>query len=208
MGSRATSFSDELGQSNADNPVVAVKVGNRRRMLRLATAAAHHALEAKIGRVRDLQAYHRYLVGMEAFRRDEERGLGHFCAVQWPHWRPTLLTAHLVEDLRDLGLARRPCKHISNGENTIENVIGILYALEGSSLGARILANDAKNIGLHSDYGARHLYYQTASSSSWKGYLYILEYEVNLQMERVITAAKATFGRAGHVFDEVGYDFM
>ncbi len=189
--------------ATVDDPVTALRRGNRRKLLRLATAAAHDALEAKIGRFRDLQAYRRYLLGMHAFRRDMERGLEEFCTERWPHWHPTLLTACLAADLNDLGLVQMPCKRTSCIEDAAEHVIGVLYVLEGSSLGARLLVNDASDVGLRADYGARHLHHQNASPRAWKSFLEILENEVPLDMEQVVTAAQATFGRAGQAFDEV-----
>ena len=48
--------------------------------------------------------------------------------------------------------------------------VGLLYVLEGSSLGARLLAKRAEALGFSADFGARHLFSQARNFSNWRAF--------------------------------------
>ncbi len=150
-----------------------------------------------------MASYRRYLLGMPRFRQAAESGVKDACAARWPQWQPTLLSPALADDLNDLAMpgmpnAGAPCIH---GET--DHLLGMLYVLEGASLGARLLIKDARALGLDGQHGARHLQAQFNSLNAWRDYLAILDGAADLNMDRVIESARGAFLRARQAFDDV-----
>ena len=78
--------------------------------------------------------------------------------------------------------------------------MGMVYVLEGSGLGARVLFKRAEALGLTRDFGARHLAAQVASPDSWREFLAVLEHAEPLDMARVADASMLTFEHAERAF--------
>jgi heme oxygenase (biliverdin-IX-beta and delta-forming) len=75
-------------------------------------------------------------------------------------------------------------------------LVGVLYVLEGSSLGARVIARDAYHLGLCATYGARHLGRQVQALETWRGLLALLEDGDTFNLASAVAAANAVFDTA------------
>jgi heme oxygenase len=151
---------------------------SRRFALKAATAEAHERVEGVVraaGMFDTLDGYRRYVAATWALRTRFEGLLDmNGAAAIWPLW-PTRRIAHLAEqDMADLGILPRPEEFapstLSSGE-----LLGVLYVLEGSSLGARLLLRSVSRLGLSADNGARHLHAQAGEASAWRGFVEVLE---------------------------------
>lgn len=174
---------------------------SRRDILRAETAGAHAALEAELGPIDSRAAYLRYLCGLYAFRSAYEAVVA---ACDWPlgwiGWMPTTLASALAADLADVGkvdaVERISSIAAPDIRNDIDALLGTLYVLEGSSLGARVLVGSARGLGFHGTYGARHLERQATALDNWKAFLDSLNSAPSLNMATVISSAVTTFEHA------------
>jgi heme oxygenase (biliverdin-IX-beta and delta-forming) len=173
---------------------------SRRQILRGETARAHAALEEVVGRIDSLPSYVRYLRGMHAFRAPIEAALA---AVAWPPmlgaWRPTCIAPALAADLADLEAQPLPQREpVSDLDSA--GLLGVLYVLEGSSLGARLIARDARRLGLSDAHGARHLGVQIQALGTWGALLALLEIPLEdggpINVASAVAAANAAFDAA------------
>ena len=148
-----------------------------------------------------LDAYKRYLAGSYDFRRPLEERVAHLATAAGLSWEPTVLHPLLAQDQRDLQcpppefVATEPAT-----SNDVEGLMGALYVLEGSSIGARLLSDRAHKLGLHGGHGARHLERQHSAVQNWRSFLASLEATPHLEMERVIASAIAAFECAHRAF--------
>ncbi|MBC2774066.1 biliverdin-producing heme oxygenase [Rhizobium sp. AQ_MP] len=142
----------------------------RRTALKEATSQAHAALDAMVGNFKTLDDYKRYLTGIATFRLPVEAWLSQTdLPAELDGYQPHMVQSELEADLADLDTARpknQPAFHPPEGEG----VVGLLYVLEGSSLGARLLAKRAEALGLSAEFGARHLFSQARNFSSWRAF--------------------------------------
>ena len=173
--------------------------GTRRWLLRERTAEAHAAVDAAIGSFSDRRSYEVYLQQMYSFRVPIERALD---ALAWPSWlgtwRSKAVGDLLAADLADLGLTPAPlppCGLDLDGDG----LLGVLYVLEGSSLGARLLYRRAEALGFSAEFGARHLA-QASGPDSWRDFLGLLETPDGLDLEEATAASLATFRVAEAAF--------
>lgn len=145
-----------------DNPT-------RRSVLKTQTAAAHQALDDMIGGFTDLDAYRRYLAGMARFRLPLEVWLRQQAPLpsDLGDWQPEFYTADILADLEDLTV-ELPEAATPFAPPAGDGVIGLHYVLEGSALGARLLAKRSEKIGLSAERGARHIFRQAGNLSSWR----------------------------------------
>lgn len=74
------------------------------------------------------------------------------------------------------------------------SALGVLYVLEGSSLGAKLLRRDADKLGFDAHFGARHLAKQ--DSASWKDFVARLDQCTAEDLASATEAAHATFAMA------------
>lgn len=178
------------------------QVTSPRHALRERTAGTHAALDLRIGPLDTLDRYARYLRGMHAFRAPLEEALAGTALPGWfAGWRPLALGPALTADLADLGLgAGVPAAAAPPGVEESSTLLGVLYVLEGSALGARLLIRQARALGLSAQHGARHLALQTADTRSWRAFLALLERHPAIDLERAVGAATATFALAHDAF--------
>ena len=174
--------------------------------LRELTRDDHETLDALVGEFTDRQAYQRYVEGMAAFRGGVERRLAD---VDYPEtfgdWRPGLISPELSQDLDDLGLeAPRPPVAFDLPVDR-DGLLGVLYVLEGSALGARLLVRRAAALGFSNDHGARHLAAQTARPESWTRFVALLDGLAPSGIETAAHAARRTFAAAIDAFNGIGY---
>jgi heme oxygenase len=110
-------------------------------------------------------------------------------------WRPTLIAADLARDLADLQAEPLPEEEAAADADDA-GLFGTLYVMEGSSLGARVIAKDASKLGLGDHYGARHLGRQHAALETWHAFLALLEDGDSLNLASVVDSANAVFDTA------------
>lgn len=179
----------------------------RRFLVRDRTSLSHAKVEATVGSFETVDAYRRYLRGSYIFRRGLTQRLA---AVRWPEqlslWiGPDQLPDLMRQDMQDLDMAP-PSNSAHDGlpamASDLESLLGTLYVVEGSSLGARVLYRRAQKLGLSEHYGARHLAAQAQSSERWKRLLELIEAAPELDLERTVEASEATFRAVEHAFQD------
>lgn len=174
-------------------------------VLRESTRDDHEKLDSLVGAFTDRDAYARYLEGMTIFRGSVERRLAD---VEYPQifggWRPGLITAELRKDMADLGEAVPGTVTPFEMPKDLGGLLGVLYVLEGSALGARLLVRRASELGFSSGHGARHLAAQTARPESWTTFVGLLDDLTPSGVENAASAARMTFGAAIRAFDGIG----
>ncbi len=173
--------------------------GDRRWLLRERTAEAHAAVDAAIGSFSDRASYARYLQQIYAFRMPIERALD---TLAWPSrlgtWRAKAVGELIEADLADLGLAI-PALDDCALDLEGDGLLGVLYVLEGSSLGSRLLYRRAQALGFSAEFGAQHLAH-ASGPESWRDFLGLLETQDDLDLDEATAASLATFRAAGAAF--------
>ena len=154
-----------------------------------------------------MEAYKRYLRGSYLFRTVLDEQL---TDVHWPAqlslWASTDPLTHLMrQDMQDLDMV--PPQPVAPSSSPImgsdmESLLGTLYVVEGSSLGARVLYRRAQALGLSHVFGARHLAVQAQSNERWKRLLELLEAAPELDLDRTVEASKATFDAVERAFKD------
>ncbi|WP_141683947.1 biliverdin-producing heme oxygenase [Rhizobium sp. AC44/96] len=176
--------------------------GNERRFaLRKRTQTAHERLDAVVGGFDTIDDYRRYLIGLSAFRAAMDGALRR---VAWPagwSWRPTALARSLAGDAIDLGLPAIQQIRCDMDLNDRSVLLGALYVLEGSTLGARLLRQRAAKIGLDEDFGARHLATMSNDIAHWHSFLVLLDETADFDVERAAATANAVFALAIQCFE-------
>ncbi|MGV3552441.1 biliverdin-producing heme oxygenase [Rhizobium sp.] len=174
--------------------------------LRDLTRDDHERLDALVGDFTDDDAYARYLTGMTVFRDRVERRLSE---IDYPHtfgeWRPGLIADELKQDLADLGHDVPDNATPFDLPLDRDGLLGVLYVLEGSSLGARLLVRRAAELGYSADHGARHLAAQTSRPQTWSTFVAMLDGLAPSGLEKAAQAARMTFAAAIDAFSGIGY---
>ncbi len=174
----------------------------RRFALRERTSQLHAAVDAAVGSFETTAGYARYLSGIHRFRADVEKGLE---TVDWPQtfgaWRPQAVAALAKADLDDLGLRGRSGLSPVFDLADPSHLIGALYVLEGSSLGARVLYTRAQALGLSDSHGARHLALQANGLDNWRGFLTLLDAMDGFDLEGAVDGAEHVFRHAARAFE-------
>lgn len=160
--------------------------------LRQHTQDVHRQLDAAVGVLGDLGGYGAFLVNSFRFRRMIEPGLDRAGS-----WRPQSLLPELRLDLADLSLPLPPAEPGPPGQPAGESArIGALYVLEGSALGARLLFERARSLGLSGQRGARHLARQVAEPGRWRDFVEFIETRRDLEPAAVLAGARSAFETA------------
>ncbi|WP_426611723.1 biliverdin-producing heme oxygenase [Bradyrhizobium sp. McL0616] len=174
---------------------------DRRFKLREKTSQSHAALEGLIGAFDTIGDYHRYLRGMHSFRIPLEAWLS---SLTWPpvfgNWRPVMIGAALSADLADFSLQPHSMMDDFTLSPDPDSVFGTLYVLEGSMLGAKLLSNRARQLGLSESFGARHLGLQTSTPANWQMFLAVLEDSAQFNVDDASHAANRAFHVARSAF--------
>lgn len=183
------------------NIAAARNSGERRWQLRERTAAVHAELDELVGGFDSLEAYRRYVVGTARFRLPIESQIqADALPGQLSGWQPSLLSPLISADLDDLGIEAPPTGDVAAPRN-VHEWVGVLYVLEGSSLGARVLAKRAEAIGLGPAFGARHLFRQVKGAEhGWQPFLIAMERVSSLDIDIAAGAAILTFESAINAF--------
>ena len=175
---------------------------SRRFLLRERTARLHALVDSAVGSFETLEEYRHYVAGIHRFRDDMEGVTGDF--VDEGGWRPRRI-AHLAAlDLQDLGLSPLPAVKQEPVTDTPSGRLGALYVLEGATLGARILHQRARTLGLSAEHGARHLAAQAQGVENWRGFLDLLDRAAPFDLEAAVDGAERVFRHAVRAFDREG----
>ena len=181
-----------------------MKLNAKRFSLRELTREQHEELDASVGDLEDVHAYRRYLLGMAAFRKVVETPLtGMVLPTEFGAWRPTFIARKLTEDLDDLGLVEPAALPPFDMPRDVSGLLGVSYVLEGSALGARLLAKRAAALGFDAGRGARHLAAQTARPESWGHFQAMLEDVSFFDVNAAARSARETFAAAIRAFSKV-----
>ena len=168
--------------------------------LRGATDKLHRGLDTlmeQAGFLSDVSHYASYLTASHRARAAVETRLGVSDATAvYPAW-PRRQIVHLIEDdLTDLAAAI-PDRVAVAGVPPLSKggVLGVLYVLEGSAMGARIIGQRVAAIGMGPAFGARHLAHQAAEPGAWPAFLRALEAAplTDAEDESCVQEAMATF---------------
>lgn len=172
--------------------------------LRDHTRQAHQELDRTIGRLDSVDAYGNFLRASYAHRQPVERYLA---GADWPasfgDWRPTELGPLIAADLADIG-AEPPVSPSFDLSKDIACVVGVIYVLEGSALGAKLIRRMAGALGYDENHGARHLA-QQERLGSWRGLLAIMEHLESIDLAAAVRAAETTFEQAASAMRENGF---
>jgi heme oxygenase len=167
----------------------------RRSDLKQATSQAHQALDDMIGSFESEEDYARYLCGMARFRLPVEAWLSARPLPEgFDDWQPGLYGDELIADLAVFGLAP-PDDMPEFAPPAGDGLLGLLYVLEGSALGARLLAKRAEAIGFSETNGAQHLFAQARNFSNWRAF--------SARMENVCVYDK----RAAAAWADTAFDY-
>ncbi len=148
---------------------------DRRFALKRATNEAHERVESVVrdaGMFETRDGFRRYLAATYEMRARFERLLDRNNAGRvWADYPSRKIAGLVAQDIADLGgIAQDPDqaeeKSCSAGE-----LLGVMYVLEGSSLGARILVKSVADMGLSESYGARHLFKQAEDRGAWRSFI-------------------------------------
>lgn len=166
----------------------AMKDGSLRCVLMTETRDLHDRLDQAVGSFADAAAYRDFLSGSYRFRAAIEP------ALKDDGWQVQRLAPLIAQDLADLDQPRPalPDAPLLAGPAAQG---AACYVLEGSALGARLLARRAADHGFAADHGARHLAAQTASPHRWRQFLDWLE-DADIPVGQAATAAREVFGLA------------
>ena len=171
-------------------------------ILRERTNDVHVRLENAVGEFTNAETYIRYLEGMMIFRKGIERGLASAAAsAKIDGWRLGEIAPLLRQDLEDLGRIIPKAVLGFDLPHDRQGLLGVLYVLEGSGLGARVLKRRAGILGYSSSFGARHLASQMSRADSWNLLLSLLDEIATSDIDRTVQAARMTFEVAIDVFE-------
>ncbi|MCF2907582.1 biliverdin-producing heme oxygenase [Pseudoalteromonas sp. DL2-H2.2] len=114
-------------------------------------------------------------------------------------------TEQLLADFQDLDMTQ-PAQVISNTQfsASMHESLGWLYVVEGSKLGAAVLAKEAEKLGLHSGFGARFLAGSGADrGSNWRQFMQDIEaLTLTVQQEQeMLNGAQAAFKFANQLVE-------
>ena len=168
----------------------------RRFALRARTHDKHETLDAAIGAFETIEAYRRYVAFLGRFRCTMERILND---VVWPadwSWRPMALFSSIEQDAADLNICLNPTHTPLVVFDNPSALLGALYVLEGSTLGAAVLKSRAALLGMSENFGARHLAVMTSDLSFWRLFLRQLDSVYDFDIDCAAQSANAVFDLA------------
>ncbi|MBN8954191.1 MULTISPECIES: biliverdin-producing heme oxygenase [unclassified Rhizobium] len=154
-------------------------LSGRRSRLKSATESHHRRLDGlnkELAMFGSISSYEKYLTATLASRVELEAILeASQIDALVPNWTRRKIVPQLLEDVRDLGGNNVMSPAVVNASVSMPAILGTLYVVEGSGLGAGILINRAAKLGLSGSLGARHLAQQVYNLRSWRTILNIIE---------------------------------
>lgn len=171
-----------------------------RNTLRHGTDDLHRVLDAAMGTLDSAEAYHAYLRGTHAFRAALEPALAG--SAERAGWTLMPLVPDLAQDLRACGLRSAPAPRTMplpapnpHGPGAIADLAGALYVIEGSGLGAVLIARRVAALGALPATARTHLARQTGDPRRWPRFLAWLEAS-DADPARAVSMARAVFALA------------
>ncbi|RFC69063.1 MULTISPECIES: biliverdin-producing heme oxygenase [Mesorhizobium] len=178
-------------------PAPAKAIPDRRFEIKERTADIHELLDQRVGSFDSLSNYRRYLQGIARFRFDIERTLqiAHWPA-EWNGWHPPFIAPALERDLSAMGLeiSRKPSRRPDI--TSVSQLLGLLYVVVGSSLGARLLVVRAAALDIHKGNGAMHLAVMSNDIAPWRQFLSCLNAWEPFDLELAVSTARSAFHQA------------
>ncbi|MDQ0316479.1 biliverdin-producing heme oxygenase [Amorphus orientalis] len=173
--------------------------------MRSSTATAHARLDAAVGDFDDRNSYLTYLRCLQAFREPLEMALDRSALpAEFAGWLPIRLAPAIASDREDLEGTVSPFlagRALAAPEpRSPSHAVGMVYVLEGASLGAQVLARRARDLGFDETHGASHLGGRKDSLTNWREFLVRLEAVEGLDMEAAEAGAQETFLTATEAF--------
>jgi heme oxygenase (biliverdin-IX-beta and delta-forming) len=155
----------------------------RRWDLKAATAPYHERIDrlgSLYGMFNSLDAYRKYLEATWHSRLALETLLDVSDLRRvFSDWDNHKIQSELQMDYADLSdgeeLQKPELQFDAGAPVDLPSAIGTLYVLEGSALGATLLIQRARLLGLDAGYGARHLAKQVGNLAGWKKTVSLLE---------------------------------
>ncbi len=163
--------------------------------LRQHTEDIHRRLDAAVGAFHDLSSYGAFVSDSLRFRQMVEPALGPAGS-----WEPQSLLAELRLDGEDLSLPAGDAPDTIAPLSDDSARLGALYVLEGSALGAHVLFERARALGLGAERGARHLAKQIGAPGRWRQFVSHLDARDDLDRAAVLAGANAVFETAFSVY--------
>jgi heme oxygenase len=185
---------------------------DRRWRLKAATAEAHTRVEDQLavaGMLSSPEGYRRYLEATFEIRSAIEREMDLAHAVRiMPLWPERKIAPLVAMDIMDVGGWVQAPKSVDDApaDQSIEAILGVLYVLEGSSLGARVVLKQVEALGMSHQHGARHLSAQAGDNKAWRQLTSILQHDPMSALGEAacIRAAQQTFERFGDAYRRHG----
>jgi heme oxygenase len=165
-----------------------LKQDNLRAALRARTSHQHERLDRAVGLFDTREQYAAFLLGSRRFRAATEDALDGKGG-----WQVEQLSDLIDADLSDLGRSPGASVRFPVVPSSEAFALGVAYVLEGSALGARLLARRAADLGFDSEHGARHLARQTGDKDRWNRFLGALDAVEPADREEVIAGAASAF---------------
>jgi len=153
-----------------------------------------------------MQDYVRYCRALLRFRAPLENAIAEAIPNGIDDWQPLPLADLLRADLLDLGYTievHADAEPYQLGEG---HLLGALYVLEGSSLGAQILVRRASALGFSETDGARHLALQTRDTKRWPKFVKILDRDGARDPQAVVEGAQDAFSHALQAFLKTSHE--
>ena len=161
-------------------------------------------LDGLVGAWESRDDYRRYVQGIADFRMPMEALLGSFVyPPAWSGFRALTVSREMARDLTALGLPPAHPGPQWQGNHDVATLLGLLYTLEGSNLGAQVLLKRAAALGFSAETGCAHLERQACAVGHWRTYLELLEATPDLDMDQVCAAACSAFDLARQSFERV-----
>jgi heme oxygenase (biliverdin-IX-beta and delta-forming) len=181
---------------------VGLSEGARRTRLRVATANAHRRIDGHLAQAEcfaDKNGYVAFLQRTLSARQPLEDLLDRSGAARlYRAWPDRRIAGALKQDLQDLGapiLTHFAADHVAT--LSPGGILGTLYVLEGSTLGARSIRRRVAGLKVSPDFGAHHLALQLAEPRAFATVLALLETAplVPVEEENCVAAAVAAFAQ-------------
>jgi heme oxygenase len=178
--------------------------------LKTETAASHKDTEKTLHfekTISSKESYLKLLKGFYGFYQPVEKELLKFKSefeALGLHILPRLKESLLLQDMKTLGLTD-PSKlevcYALPGIQTLASAMGVLYVLEGSTMGGQIISKKLKEAHILETEKSFHNPYGKETMPMWMGFKAGLD-KINAQDEdEVVKAAKETFTRLGAWLD-------
>lgn len=177
--------------------------GARHTKLREATASRHAVLDAHVnnsGYFRSRPAYGRYLQGLHAFHNTFDPEALRLAPDLLERWGVDKHASLLFRDISALELETASCAESQSSHFHLPNrsaLVGALYVLIGSSLGARVLLPWAHKLQLPAPGGVLYLTH-LAAARDWPSFIGFMEADVEIDETDLMHGARSTFDAVHH----------